>query len=101
MAHDVCPWWLGYVLANPLRRLYQNPTSILAPYLRPGMTVIETGPGMGFFTLDIARLAGNSGRVIAIDVQPKMLSGLRRRARRAGVLDRIDLRLVPPDATGM
>jgi ubiquinone/menaquinone biosynthesis C-methylase UbiE len=101
MAHDVCPWWLGYLLANPLRKLYQNPKSILAPHVRAGMTVIEIGPGMGFFTLDIARLVGPSGRVIAIDVQPKMLSGLRRRAKRAAVLDRVDSRLVHSDATGM
>jgi len=101
MPHDVCPWWLGYVLANPLRRLYQNPKRILEPYVRPGMNVIEIGPGMGFFTLDIARLVGDTGRVFAIDVQPKMLDGLRRRARRATLLDRMELRLVPPARTGM
>ena len=101
MAHSVCPWWIGYLLVNPLRRLYQNPRAILSPHLRSGMTVVETGPGMGFFTLDIARLVGPTGRVVAIDVQPRMIRGLQRRARRAGLLERIDARLVPPDATGV
>jgi SAM-dependent methyltransferase len=101
MPHNVCPWWLGYVLANPLRRLYQNPKNILAPYLHSGMTVVEIGPGMGFFTMDIARVVGDEGRVIAIDVQPRMLSGLRRRARRAALLHRIETRLAPPGGTGM
>jgi len=63
------------------------------------MTVIEPGPGMGFFTLEIARLVGPSGRVVAVDVQPQMIEGLKRRARRAGLLDRIDARLVGPAST--
>jgi len=50
---------------------------------------------MGFFTLELARLVGPSGRVIAVDVQPQMIAGLRRRARRAGLADRIDARVVP------
>jgi ubiquinone/menaquinone biosynthesis C-methylase UbiE len=48
---------------------------------------------MGFFTLELARLVGSSGRVIAIDVQSKMLAGLTRRAARARINDRIDARL--------
>jgi hypothetical protein len=34
--HRVCPWWLGYLLLNPIRRLLQDPSSTLAPYLRKG-----------------------------------------------------------------
>ena len=46
----------------------------------------------GQHTLDLARLVGPHGRVIAIDVQPKMLRTLAKRARRAGVAERIELR---------
>jgi SAM-dependent methyltransferase len=60
------------------------------------MTVLEPGPGMGFFTLELARLVGSGGRVLAVDVQPKMLAGLRRRAGKAGLLERIELRLAEP-----
>jgi ubiquinone/menaquinone biosynthesis C-methylase UbiE len=56
------------------------------------MTVLEPGPGMGFFTLELARLVGPAGRVVAVDVQRKMLDGLMRRARRAGLSGRIDPR---------
>jgi tRNA A58 N-methylase Trm61 len=98
MGQRVCPWWLGYLLASPLRRLLENPKTVLTPYVCEGMTVLEPGPGMGFFTLELARLVGPTGRIIAVDVQDKMLSGLKRRARRAGLLDRIDARLVPPDS---
>lgn len=101
MAHRVCPWWIGYWLACPLRRFGQNPHEILTPYVHEGMTVLEPGPGMGFFTLDLARLAGSSGRVVAVDVQPKMIERLKRRAAKAGLLSRVDARLADPESMGL
>ncbi len=101
MSHRVCPWWLGYLLASPVRRLLQDPARILAPHVRDGMTVLEPGPGMGFFTLELARRVGPDGRVVAIDVQPRMLAGLRRRAARAGLSSRIEVRQARPDSLGL
>ena len=101
MAERVCPWWLGYLLASALRRLLHHPDKIVAPYLRPGMMVLEPGPGMGFFTLPMARAVGPSGRIVAVDVQPKMINGLRRRAQKGGLLDRIDARLASADSMGI
>jgi SAM-dependent methyltransferase len=101
MAERVCPWWLGYLLASPLRRLWHNPTEILASYVRPGMTVLEPGPGMGFFTLEMARLVGRTGRVVVVDIQPKMLASLKRRTAKQGLLERVDIRLVGPDSLGI
>ena len=101
MAQRVCPWWLGYFLANPLRRLLLDPGKTVAPYVREGMTVYEPGPGMGFFTLDLARQVGARGKVVAVDIQPRMLRGLRKRAAKAGLLDRIDARLATPDSMGL
>lgn len=101
MAERVCPWWLGYLLASPLRRLMYDPARILAPHVHAGMTVLEPGPGMGFFTLELARRVGTSGRVVAVDIQPRMLDGLRRRALKAGLLERIDVRLAAPDSLGL
>lgn len=92
----VCPWWLGAILASPLRKLWQDPHAILAPWIRPGMTVLEPGPGMGFFTLELARLVGPSGRVVALEMQPQMRDGLLRRVRRAGLETRVDARVVAP-----
>lgn len=62
------------------------------------MTVLEPGPGMGFFTMESLRLTGPSGRVVAVDIQPRMLAGLKRRAAEAGFLDRLDARLAQPDS---
>jgi ubiquinone/menaquinone biosynthesis C-methylase UbiE len=99
MAPRVCPWWLGYGLLVPFRRLVENPVRMLGPWVREGMLVVEPGCGMGFFTLDLARLVGTSGRVVAVDVQARMLAGLRRRAVRAGLSNRIETRLA--GATGL
>jgi SAM-dependent methyltransferase len=102
MARSVCPWWIGYLLASPVRRwLGQDPVKILSPYVREGMTVLEPGPGMGFFTLPLARLVGHSGRVIAVDLQPKMIESLKRRAAKANLLDRIDARVTSAETMGI
>ena len=101
MSQRVCPWWVGYLLASPVRRLLHDPAGILAPHVREGMTVLEPGPGMGFFTLELARRVGPKGRVVAIDVQPRMLAGLRRRAARAGLASRIETRQARSDSLGV
>jgi ubiquinone/menaquinone biosynthesis C-methylase UbiE len=90
----VCPWWWGFFLLTPFRRWIQrqDPFQILTPYVTQGMTVLEPGPGMGYFTLDLARLAGPEGRVIAVDLQPKMLQALKKRAQKAGLLEGIEIR---------
>jgi len=44
--HHVCPWWMGYLLITPFRRFMQDPVKILSPFMKPGMTVLEIGPGM-------------------------------------------------------
>jgi len=97
MAQHVCPWWIGYLLASPMRRFAHNPRKILAPYIKPGMTVMDLGPGMATFTLDLARFAGPTGRVIAVDVQARMLEQVKKRAAKAGLLDRIETLLAEDD----
>jgi ubiquinone/menaquinone biosynthesis C-methylase UbiE len=87
----VCPWWMCYSFDNPLRRLFHDPKRLLGPYVNPGMTVVDIGCGMGYFTVGLAKLVGPEGKVIAVDLQQQMLDALERRARRAGMADRIVL----------
>ncbi|MCX6013399.1 MAG: class I SAM-dependent methyltransferase [Chloroflexi bacterium] len=96
-SHCVCPWWLCFTFDNVLRRLLQNPERILKPYIEPGWTVLDVGPGMGYFTITLAKLVGDSGKVIAADLQKKMLDGVYQRALKADVQDRIKLHLSTPD----
>ncbi len=102
MSNRVCPWWLGPVLASRVRRwLGQDPLEILSPFVREGMAVLEPGPGMGFFTIPLAQLVGTSGRVIAVDLQQKMIDGLKKRAASANVLNRIECRVCSSDSLGL
>jgi len=89
VAGHVCPWWYAYTFDNALRRLVHDPEKILAPYVKEAMTVLDTGCGMGFFSIAMAKLVGSGGRVIAVDVQPQMLKVLKKRAEKAGVSGRI------------
>lgn len=97
----VCPWWIGYLLASPLRRLLENPGRLLGGHVRDGMTVLEVGPAMGFFTIPAARMVGPGGRVVAVDVQERMIRTLRRKAERAGLEDRIECRVCDAGSLGV
>jgi ubiquinone/menaquinone biosynthesis C-methylase UbiE len=97
MAQRVCPFWVGHFLASPMRRFAHNPKKILAPHVRPGMTVLDLGPGMASFTLDLARFAGSEGKVIAVDIQARMLEQVKERAAKAGLLPRVETRLASDD----
>ena len=85
----VCTWWFAYTFDNFLRRLAHNPERIFASLVREGMTVLDVGCGMGYFSIGLAGMVGESGRVIAVDLQEKMLSVMRKRAAKAGVGGRI------------
>ncbi len=73
----VCPVELAGSLDSRVRRWLQNPRRILAPFIRQGMTALDIGCGPGFFTVEMARLVGPGGRVIAADLQEGMLDKLR------------------------
>jgi len=97
----ICPWWLCFTFDNLLRRLFQDPERILRPYVAEGITVLDIGPGMGYFSIPLARMVGPRGRVIAADIQPEMLRALQKRAKRAGVDQRIALHLCKADSLGL
>jgi len=101
MAERVCPVWLGYFLANPVRKLLESPQKILGPHVQEGMTVLEPGCAMGFFTLPLARMVGPSGKVVAIDLQERMLAGLEKRLRKAGLGGRVETRLCDKQSLGI
>jgi ubiquinone/menaquinone biosynthesis C-methylase UbiE len=87
----VCPVERAGSLDNRIRRWFQNPQKLLRPYIEEGMTVLDIGCGPGFFTLDMARMVGKSGQVIAIDLQEGMLQKLRAKIEGSELGERIRL----------
>ena len=69
----VCPVELASSLDNKVRRWLQDPHKILVPFVTEGMTVLDVGCGPGFFSIEAAKLVGETGRVICADLQPGML----------------------------
>ncbi len=96
-----CPFWVQYLLVSPLRRLVESPARLLGPHVEAGMTVIEPGCGFGYFTLPLARMVGDSGRVISLDVEPRVVDRMLKRARKAGLEARIDGRVCKPADLGL
>jgi len=94
----VCPWWLIRMIDNPIRNLVHKPEKILDGLVSEGMTILDIGCGIGYFTIPMARMAGPSGKVIAVDLQERMLNGVRRRAKKAGLAERIVLRQCSKDS---
>jgi len=99
MSHDehVCPWWLAWTFDNPLRKFLQDPEQILRSYVKTGMTVVDIGCGMGYFSVAMAKMVGPAGKVIAVDIQQKMLDLCRKRAYRAGIAERVQTVLASAD----
>ena len=99
--NHTCPWWLLFTFDNPIRKLIHNPEKILTPYVKRGDTVLDVGCGMGYFSLGLAKLVGENGKVIAADLQKQMLSGLKKRATRPGLAERIQLHQTTLDQIGV
>jgi ubiquinone/menaquinone biosynthesis C-methylase UbiE len=66
---------------------------MLRDYVKPGMVALDVGCAMGFFSLEMARLVGDKGRVICVDLQPGMIKSLERRAAKAGLSGLIETRV--------
>lgn len=73
-------------LEDPARVGWQKPDEVVSALgLRPGDVACDAGAGPGYFAIRLARAVGPTGRVHAIDVEPRMIALLERRAREAGV----------------
>jgi ubiquinone/menaquinone biosynthesis C-methylase UbiE len=82
------PEWMANLVDNPLRRRIQPPAEAAARHgLAPGMTVLEVGPGNGRYTLAAAQRVGPEGRVVAVDIEPRMVERVERRMAAEGVLN--------------
>ena len=100
MAH-VCPWQHVWTFDNVLRPFIHNPAKMFSPHVPPGARVLDVGCGAGFASLGLARLVGDTGIVVSVDLQPEMLDILRLRAAKKGLQERIAPQLCQPGSLGL
>jgi len=87
----VCPVELADSLDGKIRRYLQNPQKILKPFINEGMRVLDIGCGPGFFSIELAKMVGNSGKVFAVDLQEGMLQKIRDKIKGTELEERIVL----------
>lgn len=85
--HFPIPWFLTQLIDNPIRRMFiQRPDTVAERMrLKPGMTIVEIGPGKGSYTKVIAERVLPEGKVYAIDIQESIIERLRKRFEREGI----------------
>ena len=80
------PEFMADLIDNPRRRRFQPPYETAVRHgLEPGMTVLEIGPGNGTYTVGAAQRIGPSGMLVTIDIEPRMIERVRRKAAAEGL----------------
>lgn len=78
--HFPAPAFIGGFLDSNYRRKVQSPAKLIERSgIKPGMKILDLGCGSGAFVVDTARAVGMSGKVYALDIEPKMLKQLERK----------------------
>jgi ubiquinone/menaquinone biosynthesis C-methylase UbiE len=87
---------LASIMESRFRYWFFGPMQILrGAEIHPGQTVLELGCGTGFFTLPAARLIGDQGYLVAMDVLPESVETVSRKVQAANLKN---VRVVRGDA---
>lgn len=97
----ICPMERAHHLESWWRKILQSPRRIVGEYVREGATVVDIGCGPGYFAVPMAKMAGKSGKIIAVDVQEGMLHLAKAKAEAAGLDGEVEFRLTPPERIGV
>ena len=97
----VCPVKIAGGLDNRIRKILQNPEKILKNRIEEGMIVLDLGCGPGFFSVEMAKMVGKSGEIIAVDLQEGMLSILKNKIQGTEIENRIKLHKCQEDIIGI
>ncbi|TAL35992.1 MAG: class I SAM-dependent methyltransferase [Spirochaetes bacterium] len=97
----MCPVEHAGALDAGIRKLVQDPAKILRPWVWEGMTVLDLGCGPGFFSIEIAKMVGKTGKVFAADLQEGMLEKLGRKIANTPLVQRIQLHKCRADGVGL
>jgi ubiquinone/menaquinone biosynthesis C-methylase UbiE len=88
-------------LDTRFRRFLYRPDRLAERYVKPGNCVLDFGCGPGFFTREFAKVVGDSGKVIAVDLQEEMLQILRDKLGPEGLLPRVMTHRCQPDSINL
>ncbi len=81
----VCPYQYAFTLLIPLRNLVLSPRKLLKMLsLQEDSSVLEVGPGPGYFSPHVAR-AIPKGKLVLADIQPEMLAYAKKRIEKKGL----------------
>ena len=99
--NKVCGVEKAGALDLKIRKLFHNPRKILKPYIKEGMTVLDVGCGPGFFTIEMAKMLGSSGKVVAADLQDGMLQIVKKKIANTSMQNIIELHQCQSDKIGL
>jgi ubiquinone/menaquinone biosynthesis C-methylase UbiE len=80
------------------RKYLYHPDRLAARYVKPGDRALDFGCGPGFFTREFAKRVGDTGRVIAVDLQAEMLRIVEQKLVPEGLMPRIETHQCAPDS---
>ena len=81
------PGFMTRLIDNPIRRKFiQKPETVAERMrLKPGMLIIEIGPGKGSYTKALAKNILPDGKVYALDIQESIINRLKKRIEKEGI----------------
>jgi predicted methyltransferase len=86
---------------DPARDAWQKPQEVVALMaLAPGQTAADIGAGTGYFLPHLSAAVGPEGRVLGLDIEPKLVAYMRARAEKAGLAN-VAAQQVAPDDPGL
>ena len=97
----VCPVRHTRSLDNVFRRWIHNPRKLLKEYVKEGMIVLDIGCGSGLYSVEMAKMVGERGMVIAADLQEGMLQKLKNKIQETKIEKRIRLHRCEEDRMGI
>ena len=83
--NKIFPHQWAFTLLIPLRNIFLSPKQVIDRLrLTDNMTVLELGPGPGYFSTKVAQVLTN-GRLVIADVQPEMLRLAEKRIKKQNI----------------
>ena len=91
--HRICPVERSGSLDSRFRKWAHNPAKLLKKHVSGNMTVMDIGCGPGFFSVEMAKMLGPQGKVLAVDMQKAMLDKVKSKIMGTRLQEKIELHL--------